>query len=64
MLETDKSGKLAITSRETYLEMGDVHTAGYRLVSCLENREIEKQLNGHSSMWIKKTGMSERHGQE
>ena len=45
VLETDKSGKLAITSRETYLEMGDVHTAGDRLVSCLEIREIEKQLN-------------------
>ena len=64
IMETDKSGKLAITSRETYLKLGDAHTAGDRLVSSQEIREIEKQLNGHSSMWIKMTGMAERHGQE
>ena len=58
-METEKSGKLAIATRETYLQLD-------RLVSILEIRERknEKQLNRHSNMWIKMTGMSERQGQE
>ena len=32
VMETDKSGKLALTTRETYLKLGDAHTAGDRLV--------------------------------
>ena len=57
VMETDKSGKLAITTRETYLQLGEAHTCGDRLVSGLEIREIDKHLNSHSSMWIKMTGM-------
>ena len=41
IMETDKSRKLAITTRETYLQVGDAHTAGDRLLSSLEIREIK-----------------------
>ena len=64
VLNTDKSGKFAIVTVEKYLEMGGVHTAGDKRVSRLEIREIEKQLNGHTSQWIKMTGMGEGHRHE
>ena len=64
VLKTDKSGKFCITDRETYLELGKVHTSGDREINRGEIKEREKILNAHTSMWIKMTNMGEDHKHE
>ena len=64
VLKTDKSGKFAITDRENYIEMGKVHTGKDRIVTRKEIREKERVLNGHTSMWLKMTGLGEAHNHE
>ena len=61
---TDKSGKFALTDRETYLEMGKPHIEKDKQIDRNEIKEIEKQINGHTSMWIKMTNQGENHNHE
>ena len=57
VLQTDKTGKLVACSRDIYLKMGQEHTAKDREISWGEAEEVLKELKGHTSMWIKITGM-------
>ena len=50
---TDKSGKLAIMSVETYLEAGSAHTDKDQEVTLDDAKEIEKEVNGHTAMLMK-----------
>ena len=56
---TDKTGKLAVVTREIYEEMGSVHTDKDREIQCEEIRDTQRRLNGHTSSWIKISGMGE-----
>ena len=56
---TDKTGKIAVVSREMYLKMGEMHTNKDKKISGDRAREVQKQLNGHTSMLIKITKMGE-----
>ena len=58
---TDKSGKLAVITLEDYLKMGEVHTANDTEVTEMKARELERRINGHTSMWIKMSNMGENH---
>ena len=64
IVPTDKSGNLAIMSRNSYMEAGMVHTAKDRLVGMEEVKMAQKELNGHISMLIKafKIGSHWKHG--
>ena len=56
---TDKSSKLAVTTRENYLQMGHVHTKTDKVITRREMIEREKTLNSHCVMWRKMTGMGD-----
>ena len=64
VMKTDKSGKFSITSRDKYLEMGEVHVGKDAEVDREKIRETDKIMNEHSRAWISiwKTGAN--HGQE
>ena len=59
ILLTDKSGKLAVTTMESYIKMGEVHIQEDREVTMESCKEIQRKLNGHMSMWLKISGMGE-----
>ena len=46
--QTDKSGKLAITTREEYVASLQPHIASDKVITLEEKNETEKILNGHS----------------
>ena len=56
---TDKSGKLAVTTVENYIKMGEVHVKKDTEVDDDKAKEIQRKTNGHVSMWIKMTNMGE-----
>ena len=64
IIPTDKSGNLAIMSRQSYLEAGLKHTLGDREVGWEVIKESQHELNGHVSMLIKvfKIGQHWDHG--
>ena len=64
VMRTDKSSKLAITDLETYIEMGSKHTNKDEVITMEEVTEREKIVNGHTSMYIKMTGMGKVWGHE
>ena len=59
ILLTDKSGKLAVTTMENYIKMGEVHISGDREVTEEFSKDVQRKLNGHMSMWLKISGMGE-----
>ena len=64
IVKTDKSGKLSVTNRDKYLEMGQVHVGGDKKVNREKIRETDKILNEHSSSWCSIWGTGRHHGQE
>ena len=46
---------------EINLEMGKVHTSKDKEITGKKVAEIERNLNGHASMWIKMWGVGEHH---
>jgi hypothetical protein len=64
VMKTDKSSKLAVTTRDEYVKMGEVHTRKDKPVKREEIREIEKNLNGHSRMWAKMMNVGEHANHE
>ena len=61
IMRKDKSGKLCVTDRETYVKMGQEHVRKDREVGRKEIRECEKIVNGHTSIWIKMYGHGKNH---
>ena len=49
----DKSGNLALMSRETYVKAGMHHTSKDKEVGWADVKNAQKELNGHVSMLIK-----------
>ena len=64
IIPTDKSGNLAIMTRDSYLKAGLKHTIKDREVGWDQLKEPQKELNGHVSMIIKffKMGAYWEHG--
>ena len=56
---TDKSGKLAVSDVESYMEMGAVHTSKDTEVGDETVRKIQRLYNGHTSMWLKMANVGE-----
>ena len=63
ILKTDKSGKLCVATTEEYIKMGQEHTSKDKLVGRKEIAETEKQINGHSTAWVKMYGTGANNGQ-
>jgi hypothetical protein len=61
VIKTDKSGKLAVTDKENYLELGKKHIEKDRIIERKELRKIERELNGHAIMWAKMTNIGENY---
>ena len=63
VMRTDKSSKLAITDVETYLKLGAKHISKDQEITMKEVAGMEKDVNGHTAMFIKMTGMGDSWGQ-
>ena len=64
VMRTDKSGKFSITTREKYLEMGQVHIGNDKEVKRVRMREIDKIMNDHSAAWCSMWNTGKDHGHE
>ena len=64
VMKTDKSGKMSVTRRENYLEMGEDHTKEDKLISREKIREIDKLMSEHSIAWCSMWGTGRNHDQE
>ena len=53
VVPTDKTGKFAVMSRETYEVSGGKHTRGDILAGWNKLEESQKEINGHVSMMVK-----------
>ena len=64
IIPTDKSGNLAVLTRQSYLEAGLKHTKNDREVNWEAVKTSQKEINGHTSMLIKtfKIGHYWEHG--
>ena len=63
IMRSDKSSKLAITDVETYLKLGEKHIKKDKEITLKEVAGMEKDVNGHTAMCIKMTGMGKGWGQ-
>ena len=63
VMRTDKTSKLAITDEETYLKLGEKHITKDREITLKDMGEMEKDVNSHTAMFIKMTGMGDEWGQ-
>ena len=63
IMKTDKSGKMSVTTREKYLEMGREHVGNDKEVERTKIIETDKVLNEHSAAWcsIWSTGKDHEH---
>ena len=57
IMRTDKSSKLAICDVDTYLKLGEKHID--KEITLKDVGETEKDMNGHTAMFIKMTGMED-----
>ena len=53
MVPTDKSGRLAVMTLETYIKAGAKHTSQDEEIDFRKIKEVQSDLNGHTSMIIK-----------
>ena len=53
VLPTDKSGNLAVMTRQTYQAAGEKHVKSDVEVGYKELKEAQKDINGHVAMCIK-----------
>ena len=61
VMETDKSGKLAVCEPEAYLRMGEEHVKEDREITIKEVLENARVSDAHTSCWIKMMGVGEQH---
>ena len=62
--QTDKSGKLAITTKEEYVASLQPHVISDKVITLEEKNETEKILNGHSIQLTRILRMGESHRHE
>ena len=62
VLKTDKSGKMTIADRESYLEMGRKLNGADRKIEREELKIRERKINEHTKMWSKIINAGEAHG--
>ena len=62
VLKTDKSGKITIVDRESYLAMGRKLNGEDRKIDREELRVRERKINEHTKMWCKIINAGEAHG--
>ena len=53
LLPTDKSGRFAVMSMQTYIKSGEVHTMGDQEIGLNELKANQKRVNGNVSMMLK-----------
>ena len=63
VMKTDKSGKMSVTTRDKYLEMGKEHVGDDEEIGRVKIVETDKVLNEHSAAWcsIWSTGRDHEH---
>ena len=64
IMKTDKSGKMSLTTKEDYLEMGKPHVGENEEVGREKIREIDKLMTEHSVAWCTIWGTGRSHDQE
>ena len=57
---SDKTGKLIAVHPDIYQQMGEVHTAGDRIIADWECQDIQKRLNHQTSAWIEMTRLGQQ----
>ena len=63
IIKADKSGKLGVVSRESYLKMGINGNKADKEVKREEVKKVEKCINDHTRMICKLVNAGEYHGQ-
>ena len=61
VMKTDKSGKMSVTSRDKYKELGKLHVGVDEEVDRAQVRRIDKLMNNHSVAWVGKWRMGQNH---
>ena len=61
---TDKSGKMCVMPMDMYLAAGDLHVAKDKEVTIEFAEKTQKQLQGHTSAWLKILNVGENHQHE
>ena len=64
VIKTDKSGKLSVTNREKYLEMGKEHVGDDKEVGRDEIKDTDRIMNEHSAAWCSIWRTGKDHSQE
>ena len=63
VMKTDKSGKLSVTTREKYLEMGREHTGEDEEIGREKLKEIDTSMSDHATAWVGIWGTGLNHDQ-
>ena len=63
VMKTDKSGKLSVTTREKYIEMGREHTGEDEEIGREKLKEIDKTMSDHATAWVGIWGTGLNHDQ-
>merc|ERR1712155_124734 len=64
VMQTDKSGKLAVMPLEMYISAGEEHTKLDKEVDMEVAAEIQRKVFGHTSSWLKILNVGEDHDHE
>ena len=64
VLKTDKSGKMSVTDRDNYVQMGQEHVKNDKIITREEVKKTDKVMNEHSAAWCNMWGTGKHHGQE
>ena len=64
VLQTDKSGRLAVMPLEMYISAGEQHTKLDKEVTMEHAAEVQRKVLGHTSSWLKILNVGEDHDHE
>ena len=64
VFQTDKTGRLAVDTKENYIAATLPHIVGDELVDEKEHETLQKEINAHTTMWLRISKAGERTGNE
>ena len=53
VFQTDKSGRMAVDSKENYIRAAEPHVSSDEVVDSKTHVRCQKEINAHSSMWVR-----------
>ena len=62
IFQTDKSGRLAVETKDSYLKSAQTHVEGDRVINDKDHDTLQKEANAHTTMWLRFTRAGEETG--